>query len=213
MQKSEKNGQSQFGPAHAEDISPKAPIKTSVAKHLKVRWLSWYWAKNPVLRFVVVFGLLLALFYAVVPKSSFHNTVSPPYLRFNTRMASAVCNWFGQHTSAKEATIASARFSLGIAPSCDGSEVLAIFGAAVLAFPAPFRRKIPGILLGAVILAAVNFIRIVSLFLVGVYFHNAFDRMHVEVWPAIFILAAIVLWAVWIQWALKAHPVTSHVPS
>ena len=63
------------------------------------------------------------------------------------------------------------------------------------------------------ILAVVNLVRIVSLFLVGVYFPKAFDWMHVEVWSAIFILLAIVLWTLWIQWAMKFRPVTSHVPS
>jgi exosortase H (IPTLxxWG-CTERM-specific) len=162
---------------------------------------------------VVVFGLLLGLFYAVVPPSSFHNTLSAPYLRFSARMASPVCNWFGQRTSAVGATISSARFSLRIGPNCDASDPSALFVAAVLAFPVPFRRKIPGILLGAMILAVVNLVRIVSLFLVGVYFPKAFDWMHVEVWSAIFILLAIVLWTLWIQWAMKFRPVTSHVPS
>jgi exosortase H (IPTLxxWG-CTERM-specific) len=176
------------------------------------RWcVAWFRAKNPVLRFVVVFGLLIGLFYAVVPKSPFHNTVSSQYLRLNTRTASVVCNWFGQHTSASGSTISSSRFALGIAPSCDGSEALGLFVAAVLAFPAPFRRKIPGVLLGAVILAAVNLVRIVSLFLVGVYFPGAFDRMHLEVWQVIFIVSAIALWAGWIRWAIKPREAMSHV--
>lgn len=110
-------------------------------------------------------------------------------------------------------TISSARFSIGINYGCDASEPLALFVAAVLAFPAPFRRKIPGILLGAVILAALNLARIVSLFLAGVYFPNAFEWLHVEAWPAIFIMLAIVLWAIWIQWAMKPRPVSPHVPS
>ncbi|MGA2281772.1 MAG: exosortase H [Verrucomicrobiota bacterium] len=190
-------------------VEPRASLSGQL-----VRWcVAWFRAKNPVLRFVVVFGLLLGLFYAVVPPSSFHNTLSAPYLRFSARMASPVCNWFGQRTSAVGATISSARFSLRIGPNCDASDPSALFVAAVLAFPVPFRRKIPGILLGAMILAVVNLVRIVSLFLVGVYFPKAFDWMHVEVWSAIFILLAIVLWTLWIQWAMKFRPVTSHVPS
>jgi exosortase H (IPTLxxWG-CTERM-specific) len=175
--------------------------------------VAWFRTKNSVLRFVVVFGLLLGLFYASVPSSSFHNSVSAPYLRFSARMASPVCNWFGQHTSAIGTTISSARFSLSIGPGCDAIEPSALFVAAVLAFPAPFHRKIPGILAGTVVLAVVNLIRIVSLFLVGVYFSKAFDWMHVEVWQPIFILLAIVLWAFWIQWAMKSRPVASHVPN
>jgi exosortase H (IPTLxxWG-CTERM-specific) len=178
------------------------------------RWcVAWFRAKNPVLRFVVVFGLLAGLFYTAMLSSFFLRTVLPPDLRFNARLASAVCNWFGQRTIAMDSAISSNRFSIRIDWGCDGSEPLALFVAAVLAFPAPFRRKIPGILLGTAILAVANLARVVSLFLAGVYFPNAFEWMHVEAWPAIFILLAVVLWAIWIQWAMKPRPVTSHVPS
>jgi exosortase H (IPTLxxWG-CTERM-specific) len=179
-----------------------------------VRWgVAWFRAKNPVLRFVVVFGLLLGLFYATVPSSFFLRTVLPPDLRFNARLASAVCNWFGQRTIASDSAISSNRFSIKVDWGCDGTEPVALFVAAVLAFPAPFRRKIPGILLGMVILAMVNLVRIVSIFLVGVYFPCAFEWMHVAAWPAIFILLAVVLWASWIQWAMKPGSAMSHVPS
>jgi exosortase/archaeosortase family protein len=66
-----------------------------------------------------------------------------------------------------DSAISSNRFSIRIDWGCDGSEPLALFVAAVLAFPAPFRRKIPGILLGTAILAVANLARVVSLFLAG----------------------------------------------
>lgn len=176
--------------------------------------VAWFRAKNPVLRFAVVFGLLIGLFYFVLILSPFFKQVFfPPYLRFNARMASAVCNWFGQHTSTSGGTISSARFSVQIAVGCDGSEPLALFMAAMLAFPAPFRRKIPGLLLGVVILTVVNLVRIVSLFLAGVYYPQTVASLHAEVWPAAFILLVIVLWAIWIQWAMKPRPATLHAPS
>ena len=190
-----------------------AEHKVPLAGRLAQGCVGWFRAKNPVLRFVIVFGLLLGLFYAVMDSISFDRTVFPPYLGFSARTASRVCNWFGQGTRVAEETILSARFCLQIQRGCDAIEPSALFVAAVLAFPASFRRKIPGVLLGTVILVVVNLARIVSLFLVGVYFPNAFERMHLEVWQIMFILLAIVLWAVWIQWAMRPRPAASHGPS
>jgi exosortase H (IPTLxxWG-CTERM-specific) len=199
---------------HRAPSRPKPAERGALLVGRVARWcVAWFRTKNPVLRFVVVFGLLAGLFYAVMFSSSFQNAFFPPYLRFSARMASTVCNWFGQRTTVSEWTISSARFSTEIALGCDAAEPAVLFVAAVLAFPAPLRRKIPGIVVGAAILAVVNLVRIVSLFLVGVYFFKAFEWMHVEVWQAIFILLAVVLWALWIQWAMKPGPVASHVSS
>jgi len=165
-----------------------------------------------VLRFVALFGLLLGLLYAVISSASFGHAVYPPYVRLSAQTASRVCNWFGQGTSAREGAVLSARFCLRIQWGCDAIEPTALFVAAVLAFPASFRRKVPGILLGAMVLAVLNLARIVSLFLVGVYFPAAFEWMHLEAWQILFVLLAIVLWAVWIQWAMRPRPAASYVP-
>ena len=193
------------------------PGSTARGALLAGRWacwcVGWYRAKNPVLRFVALFGLLIALFYAVALSSFFLQTILPPYLRFSARMANAVCNWIGEPTSVTGWTISSGGSSIEIAFGCDATEPIALFAAAVLAFPAPFRRKIPGILLGAGILAVMNLVRIVSLVLVGVYHPDAFEWMHREVWQVAFILLAIILWAVWIQWAIKLRPATVYARS
>jgi exosortase H (IPTLxxWG-CTERM-specific) len=191
---------------------PRNPGGTRPAATLTGRGLAWFSAKHPVLRFVAAFGLLAAMVYAAMLSSPFQRTVFPMYLRLTAQLASPVCNWFGQHTSATGTVISSDRFSIQIARGCDALEPLTLFAAMVLAFPAPFRRKIPGILLGTAILALVNLARIVSLFLTGVYFPDAFEPMHLEVWQSAFILLTIILWALWIQWAMKTRPAVAHAP-
>ena len=69
--------------------------------------------------------------------------------------------------------------------------------------PSAFRRKLPGLFIGTLVLLAVNLVRIVSLFLTGVYYPKAFDAMHADVWQILFILLAIVFWALWVQWASR----------
>ena len=53
------------------------------------------------------------------------------------------------------------------------------------------------------ILLLINLVRLVSLFFIGVYWPKALDVMHEDVWQAAFIVLAIVLWAIWVQWATR----------
>ena len=174
--------------------------------------MGWFRGKNPVLRFAVLFGLLVGLLYAALGYCPFGLAALTHYLGFIARAASCVCNWFGQHTSAAGGTVLSSGFGLKVDLGCEATEPWILFVAAVLAFPVSFRRKIPGVVLGTLALLAVNLARIVSLFLVGVYFPNAFQWIHLEVWQIMFTLLAIVLWAVWIQWAMNPRQAVSHEP-
>ncbi len=172
-------------------------------RNLRRWWDRWWYEKNPVMRFVVLFGVLIGLFYLVtyVPYYIFH--VHPAIVRFNAEASSAVLNLCGQGTTAVGEYISSSQFSISVHRGCDAIEPNALFVAAVLSYPARFSPKIPGILIGTLFLQVVNQLRIVSLFLTGVYYRKAFEVMHADVWQVIFILLAIVSWAFWIVWATR----------
>jgi len=83
---------------------------------------------------------------------------------------------------------------------CDALEPSALFIAAVLAFPAPVLLKIAGILIGTFCLLFLNLVRIVSLFLIGVYYPDVFDVLHLDIWQILFILLTLVFFLIWLQW-------------
>ena len=60
-------------------------------------------------------------------------------------------------------------------------------------------------------LATVNILRIVSLYLVGVYYVQAFDFVHGELWQLLFILLPLVLWLGWLKAAMRRAEVGEHV--
>ena len=64
-------------------------------------------------------------------------------------------------------------------------------------------KKNPGCYPGHFLLFLLNLVRIISLFLTGVYYPDLSDVMHTEVWQVVFILAAVLLWAAWIYYSLK----------
>ena len=160
-------------------------------------------SKRPVLRFVGLFALVLVVSYGLLSIPFIEDQAVPAYLRVNASAASAVLNVFGENSTAAGTSITSPRFSVDVRKGCDAIAPSAIFAAAVLASPVIFRTKVPGLVVGVLLLALLNFVRIVSLYFVGVHFRRAFEFMHVEFWQAVFILLALFLWVVWVLWALR----------
>ncbi len=79
--------------------------------------------------------------------------------------------------------------------------------------------KLLGLALGVPALLAFNMVRIVSLYYTGVYFPDAFEILHVDVWQPLFILIALLVWIAWTLWSLKrrapaaaGHPAAAGSP-
>jgi exosortase H (IPTLxxWG-CTERM-specific) len=156
-----------------------------------------------VLGFVLLFAALMGVFYAVTFVPFINETIIPWYMRFNAQASAVICNIFGEGASAQGTSLSSSRFSVDIRHGCDAIEPSALFIAAVLAFPAPWRSKLPGILIGTLVLAVINLVRIVTLFYTGIYYPRAFEAMHVDVWQPIFIVLSLTFWVMWAWWATK----------
>ncbi|HRY33191.1 MAG TPA: exosortase H [Bacteroidales bacterium] len=159
-----------------------------------------YWFQfKPVAWFVGIFVLVLIVFY-VFWLSKFADTrVQPAIASLNASISAFLLNLFGQGTTASGDIISSAVFSTSVRRGCDAVEAMALFTVAVLAFPARAKYKGYGVLAGILILFFLNIIRIMSLFLTGVYYPSAFEFMHVEVWQILFIFFAIALFFIWLK--------------
>ena len=162
-----------------------------------------------ILLFGLKFGLLMAAYYALV-LVPFFDRMLYGYLEANARISGAVLGLLGQANTVSEVTIRSAGFAVAVRRGCDAVEPAWFFCSAVLAFPAPLRRKLAGMLAGSAAILALNLVRIVSLFLLGLDAPRFFPAAHLEIWPAAFILAAVLLWAGWIRWARRASPAKPH---
>jgi exosortase H (IPTLxxWG-CTERM-specific) len=173
--------------------------KKTIAEQAKSR----VFQRRSVLVFLVTFGLLMGLFYAIVAFTPFYERAFSWYLGFNARFSGVLLTFLGQNITVEGNAICSPHFSVRVVRGCDAVEATVLFICAILAFPAPFLRKIPGIIAGMLLLAILNFIRIVSLFLVGVYFPRAFDIAHLEVWEGLFIVSAVIFWVIWLLWATQ----------
>ena len=163
----------------------------------------WVGSKRPVFIFVGVFVLLMGAFYAITFLRVMNTKVLPGLQVFNARVSTGIMNIFGENAQAIDTNITSQRYSVNIKHGCDAIEPIALFVAAVLAFPAPWRTKLPGLLIGTLILTALNIVRIISLFYIGIHWNAAFDTMHIDVWQPAFIVFSLFFWVVWALWATK----------
>ena len=161
--------------------------------------------RHPLVRFIGAFVLLMGLFYLLAATRSYDQWVFEPYVEWSAEASAGLLRWIGyREVTVRGASLTSPRVNLEIDRGCDGIEPTALFLALILAFPAPFRRKLPALVLGIPLLVGVNLARVASLYLVGLHYPRLFHVMHVDVWQMLFILVAITIWAGWLQWATGA---------
>lgn len=163
----------------------------------------WLRGKRPIFQFVGLFVLLLVGFYLLTFFPFMNKGFLPYNLKLNARMSAAVLNLLGEGATADGTMVYSPRNSVDIHHGCDAIEPLVLFIAAVLAFPARFLLKLPGLLFGTIVLSLINLFRIVTLFYTGIHFKQSFEFMHEDVWQSLFVLLSLVLWILWAWWATR----------
>jgi exosortase/archaeosortase family protein len=167
-----------------------------------------------VLKFLIIFGVLLAAFYVFIAFSpSYHKKFIPSYHHLIALASGSMLSVLGQDITVADASISSPNFAVQIVPGCDAVEAIALYVCAVLAFPLKFLKKFPGMIAGTLLLSILNLIRIVSLFLIGVYFPRIFALMHIDVWQALFIFLAVLFWILWLLWATRSQVVAQPASS
>ena len=148
---------------------------------------------------MVLYAAILALGFFILALRPVNDHVVNPYTSFVAQEAKVVLNLFGEHARVDRQVLSSSRFSVSIYNGCNGLEAILIFSSGVLAFPAPWRRKLVGLALGFVAIQIVNVIRVVSLFYIGVFIPAWFSASHVFVWQSLIILLGVVMWVIWVR--------------
>jgi exosortase/archaeosortase family protein len=177
----------------------KKSVTRSFADMVKSLWKQ----KRPVIYFVLGFTVLLSVFFVLINSVYFTTQINPTLLGANARLSSFILNIFGSQTSVAGEMIFSKSYSITVARGCDAVEGIALFAAALLTFPASWRNKMIGLFSGIIFLFLVNLVRIISLYITGLYFPKAFPIMHEDIWQGLFIFCVIGTMIFWIRWAGK----------
>lgn len=161
-------------------------------------WLRSFLA-TPAGRFVGRYVVVLSVGFLVLALRPVNDHVVNPYTTFVAQEAKVVLNLFGEDARVMGQVLTSRRFSVTIFNGCNGLEAILIFVSGVLAFPAPWRRKLLGVVLGFAAIQVFNAVRVVSLFYVGILRPAWFNVSHVFVWQSLVIVFGVVLWLVWVR--------------
>jgi exosortase H (IPTLxxWG-CTERM-specific) len=155
--------------------------------------------KYPVFFFVFTVAILILLFYLTYRNPWFESHVFTPLVNIYAWLSGQVLLLFGYDVVIYSDIISSSGFSVSVKKGCDAAEPMAIFVAGILAFPALISRKLVGLGVGLAVLFVLNIIRIVTLYLTGVYNPDFFESMHLAVWQVAFIAVAVLLWFLWLR--------------
>lgn len=154
-----------------------------------------------VVRFIAGY-VALFLLYGLVSNATLRDTV---FFHGLTRPTAAVIDFIApaEQVRAVANTIVSPRATLEIVRGCEGAGTFFLLGAAVIAFGAPWRRKLGGVLLGFAVVYAINLARIIGLYFIVAYREPWFLVTHTYVAP-IAVIAAVAAFFWW--WALAPDP-------
>lgn len=96
-----------------------------------------------------------------------------------------------------------------IVPECGAIEVMAIFLAAVVAFPTRWRKKLAGLVIGLPIMYGVNVLRLSFLAVVGALDTSrdrwVFNFAHEYLWQTVYIAFVVVVWLLWIEFVVRGR--------
>lgn len=165
----------------------------------------------PVLRLVVLFGLFIGTFYACyVPATQ--TEVFASYLGGLAEVCGAALRLLGHDVTVTDRLVVSPRFAFQIVHGCDGLEMVALFVASALVSPVPLRSRGLFALAGAIVLLALNVVRIVSMAYVDTYFPTWSDTVHWDVWPGVLIMGIVVSWFIWARRAARTADRNADAP-
>ena len=147
-----------------------------------------------VLGFVIRFGLYWALALGVISQV-------PAIERWavNTTVAnlSLILRALTVKTVISNNFIQAGRASIEIVPDCTALMPTLVFWAAVAAFPTPWRRRVAGLVMGAVAVWAFNLLRVIVLIAVLWWMPKHFGFVHVYLWQAGTLLVVSAMFMYW----------------
>lgn len=150
--------------------------------------------------FIIFISILMVLFFAelsmpmqthfIIPFTEAIAKISAWLIqRFDDRVVFRGVEIINQETG----------FAVSIQAGCNGIEAALTLIAAILAFPASWRAKLIGIIIGFLSVQLLNVIRIISLFYLGQWNFAVFDWAHLYIWQALIMLDVLVVFLIWLN--------------
>ncbi len=144
---------------------------------------------------------MLAVLFTAELTAPVQRAVVLPWTDALARACAGLVTIFDPHVAAFGKILQSTTngFAISIEAGCNGIEAAIVLIAAMIAFPAPWKHRLIGILAGLAAVQALNVVRVVSLFYLGQWSFRAFEWAHLYLWQALIMLDALIVWLLWIR--------------
>jgi exosortase H (IPTLxxWG-CTERM-specific) len=130
-----------------------------------------------------------------------------PWTRFNAAASAAIASVFGVESDAVGTEVSSGPARLNVMQGCNGLHALLILLSSILAFPAPWSRRLIGVVAGSVALLGINVLRVVNLIVVARYVPDRLELFHIAIWQTLIVLIALALFLGWGVFIASRHTV------
>jgi len=153
--------------------------------------------KHPITKFCFLFLILIIVFSFLLSLELVKQYVYNPLTTLIASQAAWILKVLGQKVYASGIMISGEGFSVKILANCNAIFEIMLFLSAVIAFPALLKEKVVGGVLGTILIYLLNLLRVVLLFLIGVYSPQFFEGTHIYVAQSIFIVMVAIFWLFW----------------
>jgi archaeosortase B (VPXXXP-CTERM-specific) len=106
---------------------------------------------------------------------------------------------FGLTVNISGRVVSLSNFSMEVVGECTGLYEMLIFLAAMISYPANYKKKLIGAGMGLPLLYVINIIRMVFIAIIGNWSPKSFDFMHMYFWQVAMILIIVSVWVLWIE--------------
>ena len=153
--------------------------------------------RSPALRGGLIFISLLILFCIILYPVSVREHVTKPFTSFIALQAAWLIKFIGITVYSHGASITGKGFSVEIKNGCNAIYEISLFISAVIAYPSSLKYKFFGLAVGATVIYIFNLLRVIILFIIGVYYQGFFKMVHDHISQNIFIFFVVILWVFW----------------
>jgi len=161
-----------------------------------------------VLRFGLIFAAIVTVLFVgeLTPPGQMY--VVDPWTSSVAQVATWLARSFDSHVGVTGPTLYSTTngFSVTILAGCNGLEAMIVLIAAILAYPAPWKHRVGGIVAGVAAIQVLNLVRIVSLFYIGQWSLKVFEWAHLYGWQVLIMLDVLIVWLLWLRTIPRSPP-------
>lgn len=159
-------------------------------------------------RFFVLFLLLQGVLFGLELTPWAQEWFVVPWTNTLAAISADIVKVFDPQVIAQGKVLQSAHngFAVSIEAGCNGVEATIVLLAAILAFPAPWKRKLLGLAIGVVAVQGLNIVRVISLFYLGQWNFSVFEWAHLYVWQALIMLDVMIVWLLWVRTLPRMAP-------